>query len=350
MSFGDRIKLARQMTNMSLRELANKAGVSATAISKYERGLDIPGSDVLIRLAQSLNVKVEFFFRSRETEVKVQAFRKNAKLSKKTENMIIGQIREWIERYLEVEDLFAGSKSPRPDFGFDTRISRLEDVERVAEELRRYWQLGLDPIDNLTELLEDKGIKIGFVDSSSDFVGCTFELDNSDKVIVVSRSIPGDRQRFTIAHELGHIVMEIGEGVNHEKAANRFAGAFLVPKQAALEELGRKRSSISMLELHLLKHKYGLSMQGWIYRAKDLGIISETLAARMFAYFRKRGDHLMEPGVPIKQEKPQRMERLIIRALEEHMISEVRASELLGKPVKKFLTEIAAEHNGLYCD
>ncbi|WP_425358486.1 ImmA/IrrE family metallo-endopeptidase [Thermosediminibacter oceani] len=72
------------------------------------------------------------------------------------------------------------------------------------------------------------------------------------------------------------------ERIDLEKAAHRFAGAFLVPKKMVIQELGKKRHSINLYELHLLKHKYELSMQGWIYRAKDLNIISDKLAAELF--------------------------------------------------------------------
>lgn len=87
----------------------------------------------------------------------------------------------------------------------------------------------------------------------------------------------------------------------------------------------------------MLKHKYGLSMQAWIYRAKDLSIISENNAARLFQQFRVHDWHHQEPGKPYPYEMPMRMERLIYRALAEDLISRSMAGELLGRPFQEFL-------------
>jgi len=90
---------------------------------------------------------------------------------------------------------------------------------------------------------------------------------------------------------------------------------------------------LDMNELYLLKHKFGLSMQAWIYRAKNLGIITESAAAHLFKRFRANGWYRREPGDALSNEKPLRMERLIYRALAEDLISRSRAQELLGEPL-----------------
>jgi len=88
-------------------------------------------------------------------------------------------------------------------------------------------------------------------------------------------------------------------------------------------------------------------MQGWIYRAKDLGLLSETRAASLFRGFRVQGWHRQEPGDALSTERPSRFERLVLQALAEDLLSETRAAELLGKPLRQFLSEISEEHNGL---
>jgi len=98
--------------------------------------------------------------------------------------------------------------------------------------------------------------------------------------------------------------------------------------------------------LHLLKHKYGLSMQAWVYRAKDLGILSESSATRLFRQFRQKGWHRLEPGDQIPPEEPKRMKRLVLRALAEDVVSESRAAELLGMPLRQFWQEEAEQHEG----
>jgi Zn-dependent peptidase ImmA (M78 family) len=232
--------------------------------------------------------------------------------------------------------------------GFPRTVSSVVEVEKAATDLRKAWDLGIDSIENLTSLLEDKGIKVGIIDADNNFDACTFDAEGDGSlVIIVTRSnMPGDRQRFCLAHELGHLMLKPQNNLDSEKAAHRFAGAFLVPEEIAQFELRDKRRNLSDYELHMLKDKYGLSMQAWIYRAKDLGIIPEERAAALFKKFRAKGWHLKEPGEPYPPERPMRFERLVVGALAEGIISEKRASELLGKPLEQFLSETAQEHGG----
>jgi hypothetical protein len=116
--------------------------------------------------------------------------------------------------------------------------------------------------------------------------------------------------------------------------------------QMARFELGSSRTTLDMNELYLLKQKYGLSMQAWIFRARDLGIISENTAARLFKRFRANGWHRREPGEAFPSEKPLRMERLIYRALAEDLISRSRAQELLGEPLQPRWTTEALYQDG----
>lgn len=348
MSIGERIKSARTAAGFSMRELARRVGISPQAISKYERGINVPSSAVLLRLAQALDKKVEYFLRPINVTLSVPQYRKFKSMSKKSELILQGRVQDWLERYLEVEKFFPRKRIPHfviPQ-GLNTQVKTLSDVERVAQELREAWNLGLDPIENLVELLEDKGIKIGWIEGDSKFDACVLIANDRIPVIVVKKDLPGDRQRFNVAHELGHLVLQPAGAVDKEKAAHRFAGAFLVPEPLVRFELGEKRSKLSLYELHLLKHKYGISMQAWIYRAKDLGIISAQAAAQIFKNFRVKGWHYQEPGDQLPPEVPTRFQRLIIQALQEDLISETRASELLGKPLSKLWEEVAAHHNG----
>jgi len=331
MTIGQRIKQARKAENLSMRELAAKAQVSPMAISKYERDQDVPSSGVLLRLAEALATSIDFFFRPMTASVTLQAYRKHAALGVKEQEAIRIRIQEWLERHLETEELFPDECRPVSLPSYTVRS--LDQVEDAAASLRQEWKLGLDPIENLTQLLEDQGIKVGQVDGFEHFDACTFMADSAP-VIVSKADLPGDRQRFNLAHELGHLVLQPSGDLNPEDAAHRFVGAFLVPAESARFELGVKRSTLEVRELYLLKHKYGLSMQAWIYRAKDLEIITPSTAKLLFQQFRVRGWHRKEPEQEYLSEKPLRMERLIYRALAEDLISRSKAQELLGKPLQ----------------
>jgi len=347
---GERIKQARRLRGISQRALAERVGLSAMAISKYEQGKVTPSSSVLLRLARALDVRVEFFIRPVLIKEIAPAFRKRSGLRIKEENALLASIQDWLERYLEIERILQLEvpKFTYPE-GFPYRVVTEEDVEAAALALREAWKLGLDPIENMVQLLEDKGIKIGLVEASGNFDACTFlaNVDGNIPVIVVRKGIPGDRMRFNIAHELGHLLLEAQEGLSSEKAAYRFAGAFLVPEPAVRFELGNRRRVLDLYELHLLKHKYGLSMQAWLYRAKDLGILSKSEFQALNRIFRARGWHRKEPGDAYPPERPTRFERLVTQALAEEIISERKAAELWGQSVEEFRQKVAKEHGGL---
>lgn len=166
MAIAERLKMGRKMRGISQRELARRAGVSANAISKYERGLNIPGSGVLIRLSKALDVKIEYFLRpdTYSVQLKAPAFRR-LKMGQKEEVMVNERVRDWLERYLEIEDLLDIDRKSEfhMPLGYPIKASTIDDVEKVAEKLRYEWNLGLDSIESLTDILEDRGIKVGVI-------------------------------------------------------------------------------------------------------------------------------------------------------------------------------------------
>lgn len=348
MNIGERLKGARLRAGLNLRDLAKQAGVSAQAVSKYERGMDTPGSSVLIRLSQALKVRVEYLMRPVNITLSQPNFRRRVGLSQKDQRTIKSQIQDWLERYLSIEAIVASQNEYKmPEI--NRQVSKIEDVEKAVLALRECWNLGLDPIDDLVEMLEGRGIKVGIVPGADDFDALTLYANETMPIIVVKDGVPGDRQRFSIAHELGHIILEIPqkwEDDQAEKAAYRFAGAFLAPAPAVKQELGEKRQKLDLYELHLLKHKYGMSMQAWIHRAHDLGIITETIAVGMYKRFRANNWYREEPGDPYPPEKLNRLERLVMRAMVEDVISESRAAELLGTPLPEFWRQASAQHEG----
>lgn len=103
-------------------------------------------------------------------------------------------------------------------------------------------------------------------------------------LIVVSSQWQGDRQRFTLAHELGHLLLadRLAEGLDEEKACNHFASAFLLPGESVRQHLGAKRHSIEVRELYLLKHEFGLSMQACLYRLILIDLEEGSLLRRFF--------------------------------------------------------------------
>ena len=161
-------------------------------------------------------------------------------------------------------------------------------------------------------------------------------------MVVVNGGAWAERKRFTLAHELGHMVIDPAPGMSDEdieKAAHRFAGAFLMPADTLRAEMGSNRSSVSLGELVALKERFGVSIQAIAYRCKDLGILKQSAFVRLFKLFNKRGwrkPPYEEPGaIKPELEEPKRFERLCYRALAENLIGEPRAAELLGITVRE---------------
>ena len=340
--FGPRIMAARKAAGFSLRALGGLVGVSAQALSLYERNQIAPNLTMLMQLADVLQVPVDYFFRQHNISLTQPAYRKRASMPEKHEAAVMRQVTEWLERYDDAESFFPDEA--RRSFSLPPEVQELlagedvveltgEVVESLATRLREAWDIGMDAIDDMVELLEDKGIKVGLVDGHDKFDGCTFELADGTPVIVVKRGIPGDRQRFTLAHELGHLVTRTDH--SQDKLVHRFAGAFLVPAEAAIRELGAYRTRLHPHELYMLKHKYGLSMWAWVFRAKDLGIIDQAVAVRLFKRFSREGWRKQEPGKPYPREEATRMQRLVYRALAEDLITASRVAELLRLPLSE---------------
>lgn len=346
MNCGERIRAARKIAGLSQQNLADHVPVTKQSISKYERDEAMPGSEVLLAIAGTLNVPVDFFLRGRPmpplTEPAYRAH--HSKLRKRDLDSVQAQVREWLERYLELEQILP--RTCQRKWSLPPHLPRairdLEESELAAETLREEWELGDDPIESMVEVLEDRGGKVMDLDGPKGFDGLAFWAEKTP-VIVYSSEAQGDRQRFSMAHELAHLLLEPGEDGDAEKVANRFAGAFLLPERRLIAEIGEDRSNLGIRELQILKHKYGMSMQAIIYRAYDLEVISDHVRKKLFRTFSARGWRKEEPGQPVRRETPVRMEQMAAMLLAEDALSRSRVAELLGRDVQAVETTSGAD-------
>lgn len=341
--FGERLKAARKIAGLSLPQLANKLGdISKQSLSNYENGKRKPDSNILIRLAKELCVKPDFFVRENTVQLQNFEYRKKAKLSKQDKGMIEEKSKDQLERYLELENLL-GIKSRFVNPLKDFPIRSIGDVEVAAQHLRDKWELGLNPIKNLIETLEEKEIKIFQIDAKKEFDGLA-GFNGNIPIIVVNKNIDDIvRKRMTVAHELGHLLLKISKGLtpkDKEKYSFRFAGAFLIPNEIMINELGEKRNQITMNELTHLKNEYGVSIQGLVRRAKDLEIISESKYKNFCIKVKKLGWDKFEVGEYNGDEKPIRNNNLIFRAITEEIVSISKAASLVNKTVADLQEEM----------
>lgn len=215
------------------------------------------------------------------------------------------------------------------------------EAEIVADALREAWGLGRDPIPNITEILEENGVKAWLADLPERVSGLTCEIEGPDgnvPVIVVNGAHGLERRRFTLAHELGHRVIRCGGGREAENICQRFAGAFLVNREHLRREVGERRSAVSYGEIMDLKRLYRVSAAALVVRLEQAGIVGRSYVEYVFRTFgrgwRKSEPDGIEPPVDRgRMEAASRFERLVCRALSEDLISMSKAVELLGEPV-----------------
>lgn len=337
----DRIRRARVLRGLSLEDLAQRLGdISKQALSKFEKGAAVPNSARLLQLAQALDVKPEYFFRPDAVTLAPLEFRKLAKMPKYRQQQVEEQMREHLERYIALERCFDAA-----DVALDAvparsiTVASVDAAEDAARKLREDWAIGGDAIANLTELLEDHGIKVALLDGPEDFDGaCAATHDDQHVLIALNRTRPGERMRFTAAHELGHWIMALPEEMperEKEACCHRFAGAFLYTRDQVVLDFGsHPRSRVHMMELLNAKRRYGVSMQVALRRLKDLDLLSEPGYKSASIQFNVNGWRSAEPE-PWPAEQPRRFESLVFWGLAEDLFTRSRASEFLQRPIDR---------------
>lgn len=334
------------MRGFSLRDMsaALKNAVSHNALAKYENGEMMPGSETLGLLSDALAQPVDFFFRPFTLNLQQIRFRKRARFGKKAQEAIREQALEYFERYREIEELVGEVRQ------FEGRLGRkavrtAEQAEEAADALRDRWQLGRDPLPNLVELLETRGIKVYETDlEHSDCDGFSADTETGP-VIVLAPTTNLLRKRMTLAHELAHVVLPLADSLTEgaeENIAKRFAGALLLPKETFLAEIGKRRNAISLSELIEMKVNFGASIMAMMMRAKQLDLISEAVFVRFCKDTSEWRSAKKEPGDDQYRgnESHSRFKQLVHRAVAEDQISMSKGAALLRKNLGTFRREL----------
>lgn len=345
-TFAQRLTQARKMRGLSLRALAEKleGQISHNALHKYELGSMMPDSTVLMAVADVLNQDVDFFFREPSLKLEGLQFRKASKLGAKEEQAIRERAVDHFERQREIEELLgiAGQfKNPVANL----TIRGGADVEEAAGKLRDAWRLGEDPLPNVREMLESKGIMMFEVDAPESFNGFAGHADGHPAIVLakwLDRDLP--RKRFTALHEVGHLLLKLPDKLapkEQEAICNRFAGAMLVPQRVFVAEFGGHRQHVSLSELVSLKERYGMSVAAIMHRALDLELITPAMHKRFCIISQKQGWRKKEPGAYAGRESSARFEQLVVRAAAEAVISESKGAALLNEPFVDFRERLA---------
>lgn len=337
-AFAQRLVNARKIRCMSQRDLSKKTDnkVSPTAIEKYEKGLMMPSSSVLILLSKALEMKLDYFFRPFTVAIDTAKFefRKSQSMGVKKVESIKYLVCAEIEKYLEIEGLLGNTTAFSLDYS-NILVEGEDEAKLLAHRLRNDLNIGSDAIVSAVELLESCGVKIIEIEHDEKFSG-TCNTAGSIPVIVINQNMNSERKRITIFHELGHLLMHCAEGVNEEKMCNIFANEVLIPSDKLKSLLGASRHDISLVELQAIQREYGISVDALMAKAVQLNIITNN---RYTSYYKKKNAlPTFKKAVEASHypmEHTYRFERLVYRALASEVISTSKAAALLDISVNE---------------
>ncbi len=174
-------------------------------------------------------------------------------------------------------------------------------VEDAARYLRELWMLPDGPIDNVIELLEEKGGVVIPCNFDSDLIDAVSQrIDGMPVMFFVNMNAPSDRIRWTLCHELGHMVLHTTAVIDDEEMeaeADRFAGAFLLPEK----EFRRQLKKFDLRQVANLKRYWKTSMQAIAMRAFSLKMITPHQRKMFFIQMGKLQYRKSEPYEPPKE-------------------------------------------------
>ena len=298
-SFPIRLRAARLMSGISMEKLAQLADniITKQSISRYEKGLMSPKRVSKIALAKALNIS-ESFFNGTNITIDMPSLRTSAnnKLTDEDFSLIEAKLSFWAEQYFAKECEFNTLQTghhidplpyQNPVKGIE--ISTLDDAIHAADLLRQRWNCGDGPIASILRLIERKGIRILSTELPQEVWGLSTWANNVYPLMVLDlrpEKTTTERIRFTAAHELAHLLFTFPKDslLGLEKRCDMFAGSFLIPKSAFIEELGsEKREKITLEEMIDIKELYGQSLSASIIAARDYGIITTEYKRAWYA-------------------------------------------------------------------
>lgn len=333
-SFARRLAVAKAASgNPGRQRISDDTAIAASDIRAYQSGTETPTFQERRELAKALGVPSIYLTRPWPV-VDLISLRNRRSLTKRDRQRIQIDIEIAFGNYYNVEDVLE-EPLPPADFG---RLGdapdpprHVDEVERIASDMRT--TMGVDPRDLQPDVhaILDARIRLLPFDAPSARAqglldGCVVKSDRGDTAIAFCRSVSVDRQRFTLIHEVGHLV---SDDAGDEAFSDQFASAFLMPRALFEQEF----ESHTLDALLRMKSKFGCSVAALNRRGRDLGMISE----RSYLENQKRLSYLgwrkrePDPHPPLKVPQFGRYSDLSVAAWQRELISESKLSELLGE-------------------
>ena len=309
---GEMLRLARQLRGFQQVDAARRLQIDQSLLSRMENGVAEIREEVLIRAESVYQVRRSFFSQTDPiygAPVSVHPmWRRKADVTSRDIDSIVADVNlrvMHVRKFLEAADVAAAHDLPRLD------IEDYGDPEQIASLVRSHWRISRGPIRDLTVLIERAGVLVAHSDMGGAAVsGVTFSVPGMPPMIVLNTDQPADRMRFTLAHELGHLVMHRFPSPDMENEAHAFASAFLMPAGDIRPYLQSRRIDLQLLAS--LKPEWRVSMQSIIMRAKSLGLLSRNQEEYLWKQISARKWKLREPPeLDFPQEKPSVISNLI---------------------------------------
>lgn len=289
-----RLRVARQRLGISLTKLAEESGVSLRSLSSYENGRKAPTDASLTKLAKALAVPPEFFEREMIETIPVEtvSFRKLTRTTATRRDSVLAAASLTVEFFEFVESRF---RLPQPD------LPTLEKAnpEQAAEMLRCEWDLSDRPIANVLHLLEAKGVRVAALKHEHRDVDAFCFIRDCVPYVLLNTGKTAERQRFDLAHELGHLVLHADDEMDpanskqRETEANRFASAFLMPRTGVSAQA---MASASLERVLAARSYWKVSAMAMTHRLHELKLLSDWQYRAMCITLSDLGYRSSEPG------------------------------------------------------
>jgi Zn-dependent peptidase ImmA (M78 family)/DNA-binding XRE family transcriptional regulator len=296
----DTLVLARESRRVTQEELAQRSGFAQGTISKAETGSTEPSDELVAAYAKHLRYPVKFFYETPPTtRLPVVFYRTKKKVDIKHIRAVEAQMR--ILR-MHLFKLLRSVETPPLRVPFVDLARERLSASDVAHELRLRRHLK-GPVENMTKLAESLGcFIIQWHFDAPDVDALSMHEDGLPPVIAIDPAMKGDRMRFTIAHELGHVIMHhhlVLPGGDFEAEADEFAAELLMPG----EEIRPFLRGLTVERAAQLKMHWRTSMQSIIVRAGDLEAISDEHSAKLWKIMNHLRFKQNEP-IEVPREEP----------------------------------------------
>lgn len=324
------LQMGRKLRGLTQRELAEATGIDQALISKYENGRPIPESD-LHSISNALQLPSSFFRRRMEIYapdgVNMMLFRRRQATSIRTLDQVLMEMNRLaasLDVLLESVDVETVARIPC----IEPSTGTIDEIEAIADQVRLELKVPPGPVSSVTRVLESIGVVIvkrplppkvdALVDSKPGHLS----------LLLLNDQMPGGRVRFSLSHELAHLVMHNAltfSMKDMDNQANQFASAFLMPAQ----DIKPKLRYLNLDKLIALSVEWKVSVQALVYRARTLGTISADEQRRWHIQFNRRGYNDHEP-IAIPLESPSLLKSLITLHLEDLKYSIKELSDVLA--------------------